>query len=236
MLLMGRKYEITSFNTTAMSILEQLFPPTLEEWETSQAQVKNIVKQNQSFLFDLFNLVYEFPLPSIVRPLLISMCTIFTLVRWTGPITFIRNLPAIAQDIIKSGIPDHATLNPGAKQYCVLGRMILTQLVLQKFTRLYSGTDSINAPDIKYAIPTRNCDSRATCSTDMRDIIVGLVMVSGTKYAVSFLPPSTRPTAVHGSRLRLCSACFDQYKELKINARQDVWDELPGALKALDMQ
>ena len=115
MLLMGRKYEITSFTTTAMSILEQLFPPTLEEWETSQAQVKNIVKQNQSFLFDLFNLAYEFPLPSIVRPLLISMCTIFTLVRWTGPITFIRNLPAIAQDIIKSGIPDHATLNPGAK-------------------------------------------------------------------------------------------------------------------------
>ena len=85
MLLMGRKYEIASFTTLAEGILVQLFPPTLEQWDACQEEIKNITTRDHRFLFDLFNLVYEFPLPSILRPLLISMCTIFNLVCHASP-------------------------------------------------------------------------------------------------------------------------------------------------------
>ncbi len=80
MLLTGRKYEITSFTTTAELFLQQLFPPTLERWDAIQEDLKKLSVRNRGFLFDVFNLAYEYPMPSIMQPLLMSMCTIHSLV------------------------------------------------------------------------------------------------------------------------------------------------------------
>ena len=80
MLLLGRKYEIVSFTITAELFLKQLFPPTLGKWDASQEDVEIISDRNKGFLFDVFNLVFEYPIPSIMQPLLMSMCTMHSLV------------------------------------------------------------------------------------------------------------------------------------------------------------
>ncbi len=82
MLFMGRKYEIASFTTSAENILKQLFPPTLELWDRGQPDLKKLTLVNRGFLFDVFNMACEYPIPSIMQPLLISLCTAHSLVRF----------------------------------------------------------------------------------------------------------------------------------------------------------
>lgn len=92
MLFMGRKYEIASFTTSAKNILRQLFPSTLELWDRCQPDLTRLTVRNYGFLFDVFNMVCEYPIPSIMQPLLISLCTTHSLVRFLFVSTFILSL------------------------------------------------------------------------------------------------------------------------------------------------
>lgn len=143
------------------------------------------------------------------------------------------NLSGVAQLSITSGVPRHDTparaiLNPSAKQYCVLGRMIFMQLALQDFMNLYC--DIEDEDELAYALPISTCYSPSDCMSRLRDMTTKSVKRSATSYTVAFPPPS-RPASYLATGL--CSGCLARLQELIVESRHDVWNELPGALEVL---
>ncbi|KJA26644.1 hypothetical protein HYPSUDRAFT_213202 [Hypholoma sublateritium FD-334 SS-4] len=215
MLLLGRKYGITSFTTSAKNFLQQLFPPSLTKWDTAQEDVKKIAGRNTGFLFDVFNLAYEYPIPSIMPPLLMAMCTIYSLAQ------------------ITSGIPrrpkPRAILTHNAKQYCMYGRAVFLKLSLEAFMEAYC---EVRDDEFEYTIPTSTCDSHSACLERLRDIMTEIVMRHITSDAVEFPQAATRMRPYSDGLL--CFPCFAHIQELIGESRYEVWEKLPAALKMFE--
>ncbi|KJA26633.1 hypothetical protein HYPSUDRAFT_36353 [Hypholoma sublateritium FD-334 SS-4] len=210
MLFMGRKYEIASFTTSAENILEQLFPPILKRWDGRQKDVKRLIVQNNGFLFDVLNITCEYPMPSIMQPLLVSIFTIHSL------------------DQLTSGIPrgeqPRAILKPSAEQYCVLSRLIFMQLSLRIFAGTFRKSDDI------YVLPLKNCHSKTKCLDCFRRMMTDIVMKHTTLNTAAF--PQTMASSYGESNF--CLSCAGRLQDLVEQSRRAVWSKLPSVLKAFE--